>query len=241
MGFPGQRTPIAFRVADSQSVSDLSYAGVQFCSGIPDSSQAIGGHLTDVMPLSPEGSFTLMTQRVSAPPPNGAGMTTVLSLAGTVRQRLGSGTLAEDAGRDCHSQASWTATPALAGATSQGLPVVALSARRHRIDRLMLVWSSNCLRSQVTNPKAWETLWLDLKGVKVDRRTGAFRLRRVFRLRNSEGDVFRVSGDLRGILRKRLSATFRARARNSTPLRNGVSETQTERCDSGPVSFNVTR
>ena len=243
MGFPGQRTPIAFRLAaDSQSISDVTYAGVQICFGIPDVYEPIGGRSTDAAPLSPDGSFALLTQRVYPATPNRApGRTTLLNLAGTVGAGEARGTLTEDSGRDCRGQAGWSATPAVAGATSQNLPVVALAAQRDRIGRLMLVWRSNCVRSQVTNPKSWETLWLDLAGVRLDRRTGAFRVRRVFKLRNPEGDVFRVNGDLRGKLRNGLGGSFRARAHNITPLHDGISEKQTERCDSGTVRFNVSR
>jgi hypothetical protein len=97
---------------------------------------------------------------------------------------------------------------------------------------------SDCLRPQYTHPEAWETLWLDLPNLRVQARH--FALRRVFKLRNAEGDVFRVNGDLRGTLGSRLSGVLRARSRSVGPLDDPLG-TKTESCDSGPVRFGVTR
>jgi hypothetical protein len=237
-GFPGQRLPIAFRVAaGSRTVSDVSYGGRMFCQGIPEEWLPLGGEVANSVPLV-AGAFDILADRIYPTPPNGGGMATVLHIAGSVSAQHAHGTLYEQRGPDCRAAQSWSASPAYAGISSQHLPVVALVTRPRRIDRFMLVWRSDCLRPQYTHPEAWETLWLDLPNLRVQARH--FALRRVFKLRNAEGDVFRVNGDLRGTLGSRLSGVLRARSRSVGPLDDPLG-TKTESCDSGPVRFGVTR
>ena len=243
MGFPGQRLPIAFRLDRTRDrITELAYASRVFCPGIPETVLALGGHVAGPFPLNPDGGFGFERDR------RYGGRRTTLGVAGRVAARTASGTLTED-GEGCTTGKppgagphTWTAQPAFAGTTSQDQPVVAIRADApDRIARLMLVWSSRCRLSEVTNPNARDTFWLDLRRLRLGR-GGRLSLRRAYTLRNAYGDVFRAVAELRGrASRSVFTGSFRATARNIEPLTDGVSETQTARCRSGTVTFTLTR
>ena len=228
-GFPGQRLPIAFRVtSDSQTVSNVAYGARMFCEGIPEAWETLGGEVAASVPLA-GGAFDLLAWRVDS----------VLHVNGAIDGQKAHGTLDGQRGPGCHTpQTSWSAGPAYAGTSSQHLPVVGLVTRRQRIDRLMLVWRSDCVLPFAGRPKAQETLWLDLPRLRV--RGGKFALQRVFRLRDAEGSVFRVSADLHGRLGTRLYGAFTAQSRRIEP---NISDTRPagETCRSGKVEFAVAR
>ena len=244
MGFPGQRMPIVFRLSsDGRSITDLTYAGLMGCSGIPESVNVVGGRGRETIPVTGDGAFELHAPR-QYPRGNDTSANTVLDLAGRLGTGRATGTLAENApgAVSCTTGAqSWYALPGQGGWTSQDLAFVADTSRvRNRIARLWLVWSSPCVRTEVERRRSRDTFWIDLRNVRVQPRTGIFELRRVFRLRNRHGDVFRVEGHLRGrAVPAGISGAWRARARNVAPLHDGISRTQRQTCSSPRVTFRA--